>query len=334
MSAKTDDFKLGLFVIGAGGILIALLMAFGATRIFQRSTKMETYVATSVQGLKVGAPVLLRGVPVGRVTRIAFSWNIYHVRHPRYVVVEFDVNKSVSLAAPGQDLGKLMAQEVKKGLRARVRSQGLAGAVVLSLEYMERPGQYPVLPAPWKPEHIYVPSAPGPMKEIMTALNDTMAKLKQIDVQRIAAAVQGDVETGGHVLKQIDQANLGGIASNLNSRVTEIGAIGTNVNALVSQVRELSGRLQNFVGSNSLRQGQNLPAIASNLNRALTGLQGSISNLEAKVSKVDLGALNEILESARRAAANLEQVSRQIKEYPSGALFGRPPPPAKGIETK
>ena len=332
MSAKTNDFKLGLFVVGAVGILIAILFAFGATRLFQRSLKLETYVTTTVEGLKEGAPVLLRGVPVGRVTGINFSWNIYHVREPRYVVVEFDVDRSVSLAPREKDFARLVQEEVGNGLRARVKSQGLAGAVILSLEYVQNPGDYPPLRAPWKPRRAYIPSAPGQMSEIMNAMNSTMANVKAIDFEKIGTAVRHDLDAAARLLDRLDQTDFTGIASNVNTRVTEIGAIGANIDGLVTELRQLSGRLQRFAGPAGLEHGENLPTIASNLNQVLGEMQAGIRKLDSKVANLDLGALNQTLENARRASANLDQASRQLREYPSGVLFGRPPPPAKSVE--
>ncbi len=72
MDTKGNDFKLGAFVLVGFGLLTAGLFAFGAVSYFQRMTLAETYVAGNVDGLAVGAPVTLRGVNVGKVTRIDF----------------------------------------------------------------------------------------------------------------------------------------------------------------------------------------------------------------------------------------------------------------------
>src|SRR5215469_15523318 len=145
MSSKPNDFKLGLFVLIGVAILFAGFFIFGASHWFQHKTLQETYIAGNVDGLKVGSQVTLRGVPVGQVTTIDFTWNIYHRTEPRYVYVEFEVNKKVSLAAPGAEYRQLVEEEVRKGLRARVKSQGLAsGSSIVSLEYLN-PAEYPPL---------------------------------------------------------------------------------------------------------------------------------------------------------------------------------------------
>ncbi len=43
---------------------------------------METYLNESVQGLEVGSKVRYRGVVVGEVRRIGFTYNIYEQDQP------------------------------------------------------------------------------------------------------------------------------------------------------------------------------------------------------------------------------------------------------------
>jgi phospholipid/cholesterol/gamma-HCH transport system substrate-binding protein len=83
MSAKPNDFKLGLFALIGIVLLLAALVLFGALKILHGKTTEETYVTGDVSGLKSGAPVLLRGVTVGEVKSINFSWNVYHRPEPR-----------------------------------------------------------------------------------------------------------------------------------------------------------------------------------------------------------------------------------------------------------
>src|ERR1017187_5541096 len=93
MSPKANFFKLGLFVIGATIVLILLLLILGSGRWFQSKVAIETYLNESVQGLEVGSKVKYRGVVVGEVTRIGFTYNRYQLDKPmqdrlRYVMIE------------------------------------------------------------------------------------------------------------------------------------------------------------------------------------------------------------------------------------------------------
>lgn len=333
MKASWSDFKLGLFVLAGVAILLAALIAFGASRLFEGKTVDETYVAGEASGLQAGALVTLRGVPVGEVSRINFSWNVYHAKEPRYVVVEFTVRNSVSLTTPGRGFEQRLQEEIKKGLRARVKSQGLAGATTLSLEYVTNPGDYPPLPFPWKPRHVYIPSAPGQFTEIIQAMNATMGNLKEIDFKKLGATLQDDLAAGAQVLHHMDQANIAGVTTNADALMSEFGRIGANFNGLVDEMRTLGTRLNAFVGQNPpTGQRRNLQEISANTDELIVQLRSAVERLKAIASNVDTTSLNQTLEQAQRATADLEEVARDLKRYPAGVLFGKPPPPAKSIE--
>ena len=77
MSTTTNHFKLGLFTLCGLAILIAAVLAFGARSYFEPTSLFETYIPGDVTGLAVGSAVELRGVDVGKVKRISFSWSEY-----------------------------------------------------------------------------------------------------------------------------------------------------------------------------------------------------------------------------------------------------------------
>lgn len=333
MNTRGGDFKLGLFVVIGIVLLLIALFVFGASRFFQRKTVAETYVAGSVEGLKTGAQVTLRGVPVGEVTRINFSWNIYHFSKPRYVVVQFTMANDVALVPPGPRFVKQMQAEIRRGLRARIKSQGLTGVTLLSLEYVQHPAEHPPLPFPWKPHHLYIPSAPGQFTEIMTSVKDIMANLKQLNFQQLSGALQRDLAAGERLLARFNQANVAGVTTNVDALVTEFRGIGRNVDTLVTELRFLSARMQDFIGpAPQPDQAENLRQVIAHADQVLTRLRTTIDRLDAMAANLDTAALNQTLENARRASASLDQVLRQLKEYPSGFIFGHPPPPAKDVE--
>src|ERR1700678_803255 len=98
MSNPTNNFKLGLFTLFGVAILVAGILAFGARGYFQPTSAFETYIEGDVTGLDVGSAVELRGVHVGKVAHIDFSWTKYEVTEPSYIVVEFVMRNDI---APG-----------------------------------------------------------------------------------------------------------------------------------------------------------------------------------------------------------------------------------------
>src|SRR5271166_3463664 len=150
MSAKINKFKIGLFTLIGVGLLVTGLLVFGAWSSFEKKSLYETYVTGEVSGLSVGSAVELRGVRVGQVTSISFSWKEYQDTPPGYVVVVFEMDDDISNLPPGKERDQRLQAAVDRGLRARPRAQGVTGNCTVSLEYLD-PVENPPVKVPWTP---------------------------------------------------------------------------------------------------------------------------------------------------------------------------------------
>src|SRR3974390_1341917 len=92
MSAKNNSVRIGIFVLVAIALFIVGLLAFGAKSYFAAKTYFETAVPGEASGLSVGSTVQLRGVPVGKVTKIGFAWNQYPDSKTTLIIVDFEVD--------------------------------------------------------------------------------------------------------------------------------------------------------------------------------------------------------------------------------------------------
>jgi len=61
-------------------------------------------------------------------------------------------------------------------------------------------------------------------------------------------------------------------------------------------------------------------------------LRGTVSQLEPGLARIDFGALNQALVNASRAIHDVDDALLELKQYPSGFLFGKPPPPLKVVQ--
>jgi ABC-type transporter Mla subunit MlaD len=318
MNVRNHDFKLGLFIVAALAILTAGVLVFGASHYFEKTTLEETYVAGNVDGLAVGAPVTLRGVRVGKVTRIDFTWNSYPEAEPRYVLVEFEIRNSIAHERPGKGQAELLQAEVNEGLRARVKASGFLGTSYLSLEYVD-PRSHPGLPVPWRPHNAYIPSAPSQLSELFVTAEQTLHNLSQIDLQRIGSRVERDLDAGERLINHVDSIDFSGI--------------GTNTHALVTDLRGLSSRVQSFVDQvEDTLKAMKLEGISSKADALLSQLQSAARQLDSILANLDTSSLNATLATVRRASSELESVLRELKEYPSGFLFGAQPHPARSLD--
>jgi ABC-type transporter Mla subunit MlaD len=318
MNIRAHDFKLGLFILAGLAILAAGILGFGASHYFEKTTLQETYVEGNVDGLAVGAPVTLRGVRVGKVTRIDFTWNTYPQAEPRYVLIEFEIRNSIARELPGKGQVELLQAEVNQGLRARVKASGFLGSSYLSLEYVD-PRNHPGLAVPWRPHNAYIPSAPSQLSELFVSAEQTLHNLSQIDLQRIGRQVERDLDAGERLINHVDAVDFAGI--------------GTNTHALVTDLRELSSRAHSFVDDvDSTLKAMKLEGVSGKADVLLGQLQSAAKRLDSILANLDTGSLNATLATVRRASSELEDVLRELKAYPSGFLFGAQPHQARSLD--
>jgi ABC-type transporter Mla subunit MlaD len=315
MEVKSNDLKLGVFVLLSFGLLCAGLFAFGAVSYFQRTILVETYVSGNVDGLSVGAPVSLRGVKVGKVTKIDFSWNLYSESEPRYVIIEFEVRRSIAPAAFGQGVAERIQSQVRSGLRARVNAQGFTGSSLLSLEYVN-PAEYPPPAFPWTPRHLCIPSAPSQFAEVLTSLQQTLQKASQIDFASLGGSLKRDLDAAERLMGRLE-GDLGG-AEKLIGHLDEVNykELATNAEGLITQLRCDLSKMR-------------LAKLSNDADELLVNANGTIHHLDLVVANLDTGSLNDALAYVRLAAKDLDETLRKLKQYPAGFLFGKPPAAVK-----
>ena len=70
MSKQANKTAIGVFVVGAVVLAVAAIIAFGSGKFFVKTELYFAYFPGSVKGLRIGAPVMFRGVKIGEVTQM------------------------------------------------------------------------------------------------------------------------------------------------------------------------------------------------------------------------------------------------------------------------
>lgn len=318
MSEKASQLRIGIFVVLGVAILFGALFLFGIRSAFEPTYTLETYVSDNVDGLSVGSVVKLRGVTVGKVTEIGFSWNMYEVIQPAVVVVRFKVKQHISPEMFRKDFDEALKTVVASGLRATVQGQGITGTSVIALQTMD-PKQYPPLTFPWKPDYPYIPSAPSQFGQILASIDKTLQNLSQLDIQRVVLSLDKTLASASQALDRIAEIDVQGIST---------GAVGvlTEATTAIRQVEGLIGDARTTL------QSMKLGGVGENANRLIDDLDARLAVLLDRLGAIDVRSLNDTLAGTREAAQSLNEVLDELKRYPSGFLLGGAPPPAPGLE--
>jgi phospholipid/cholesterol/gamma-HCH transport system substrate-binding protein len=325
MSAKTNNFKLGLFTLAGIGLLVTGVLAFGAWSAFEKKTLYETYVPGDVSGLSVGSAVEFRGVRVGKVTHIGFSWNEYHDSQPGNVVVVFEMKDDVFAGEVADGRREQLQAAVERGLRARLKAQGVTGTCIVSLEYLE-PDASPPVKISWTPRNTYIPSAPGLFGELLLSMQKALHRLERLDVTALNKLAETDLKSIGRVLDKVEQV--------------DFNSLSTNANALLLEVRRSNAKVQTFIDDTDdtvkklelQKLSLDADGLVRNADKLVGQLQDTVGKLEPGLTAIDFDSLNQTLAKARRAISDMDEVLNELKQYPAGFIFGQPPPRLKEVQ--
>jgi ABC-type transporter Mla subunit MlaD len=348
MSLKANYFKLGLFVIGAAIAGAIVLVVIGSGRWFVKKITIETYFNESVQGLDVGSKLKYRGVAIGDVTRIGFTYNKYQLDQPmslraRYVLVEAQIEpRLVGGRAGAGDLGtpEGARQEVARGLRIRLAAQGITGTSYLEIDYVEPPP--PVLPIDWTPANIYIPSTPSTLASIVSNITDIGEKLAKLDINGLAGHLDQLLVTANAKIAAIDTKTISErtdrTLGKLEKKLDEVDAkkISEETVGLLAELRRSNAELAKLLSDPALQklpadtaaavararailEDPNLPKAIASLSRTLTRLDRIVGGGQAD--------LTQTIDNLRVITDNLRDLTEEAKRYPANVLFGAPPAP-------
>jgi phospholipid/cholesterol/gamma-HCH transport system substrate-binding protein/paraquat-inducible protein B len=314
MSERANYFKIGMFALTALGLGIAALIVFGIGTLGQDRIVMETYIDESVQGLDVGAPVKLRGVPVGQVDDILFVSDVYDTDKP-YILVRYSVPRDMRGELSLEQACDALRREIDGGLRVRLASQGITGVAHLEADYMD-PQRNPPLPLDWVPGCLYIPSAPNRISRLAESVENIMRTIESMEIDRFTHDLDTLIRTVNTVLERDLAPALADVRASASNLVQEVSRIGGTVDSLLrDDLSPLLGQLA--------ETSRGIPEASARVGRAADTVRSLLHSHE--------DTLDETLSALRATAQDLNRLVEDFREYPAGALFADPPPPA-GVE--
>ena len=347
MALRANYFKLGLFVIGAVVSAAALIIIIGSGRAFQTKIPIETYFNESVQGLDVGSKVKYRGVVIGEVTKISFTYVKYQQDKPmaerlRYVLVEAQLQPKLLGGRVATEITgpESMPAEVERGLRVRSAPQGITGTNYLEIDYIDPPP--PLLPIDWTPENAYIPSAPSTVTALVNSASEIMDRLHKLDVEGTLANLNKLLVTTNDRIGAIDTKSLSERSDRVLAKVErvlnelETKKLSGEAVALLGELRTTNADIQKMLANPSLQKlPDELSATVARM-RAIVddpNLPKTIAHLSQTLGRLDriLGAgesdISVTVENLRQITDNLRDLSEDTKRYPANVIFGSPPKP-------
>jgi phospholipid/cholesterol/gamma-HCH transport system substrate-binding protein len=301
---------IGTFVLGALGLVVAGVLFFGGGMLREKRLAAVSFFDTSVAGLRVGAPVTFRGVPVGEVKSLGVRVDRTTGRSIIQVNMELLPQTLTVYGAPIPTGEALVPSLVRDGLTAQLVMQSFVTGL-LSVELAFRPGeQVSRFGDATLPE---VPSVPGHFEALAKQLETVDIAAVLDTLQRTLAAAQPALHQLPRVLTSFERT--------LGTIDREVGASSASLQQTLAAARTLATDLDRNTAS------------------TLAALRGTLAKADGTLGKADatLDGLNELVDprghtamQVRRAvddlaatSARLRNLAERVDRDPSVLVRGR-----------
>jgi paraquat-inducible protein B len=300
MSAPSNPFKLGLFVILGIAAVFAIAISLGIHRMHKETVDYTTYFNEAVQGLDVGAPVKFRGVTIGHVADIAIAPDHRMVEVTSDLIVDDIVRLGLGEAG---GIGKKTRILVPPDLRVQLGTQGITGVKFLTIDFFD-PKSNPPPVLTFQPPDRYIPAATSLFKNLEETVSKAMDRLPELVDATVAIVARVD-----RLVAVLEHENVG---DKVAQAVAHADQVLTSLDRTLKSIDR-----------------QNIPARAA---ATLDELHGAIANMNkvldvfGEVGKNTSGAtrdLDDTLRDVRDAADSIRRLGDALERDPDMLIKGR-----------
>ena len=330
MNKKISPTLIGAFVIGAIALLVIAIIVFGSGRLFKQTREFVLYFETSVNGLRVGAPVKFKGVEIGSVKNIVLQLekDTQVARIP--VIIEIDLEKLTARGAAGtiaEDPEAFRKAITDLGLRGQLLMESLVtGLLYVGLDFF--PGTPVNLVQQTGGDHKYpeIPTTPTTLEQAQDAVTRIINKLEQIDLKGLIKSLEGTVAGFSQLVNSPE----------LKSALQRLDRTMPKIDDAIVAIRKMISSLDGNMTTLSTNLQQTSDAARGAMQQAgMTLKQTDAALKEAEAAMINIRGLSDpesvtfyelgrSLREVSAAARSLRLLSNSIERNPRALIFGKP----------
>ena len=357
MSKQASKKAIGAFVIAGLALAVAAVIVFGSGKFFEKQDYFVAYFQGSVKGLKVGAPVVFRGVTIGQVTKIVIFADTRDMTYQIPVVMQVDRDAFHAIGPDIKDRKKYTQELIKRGLRAQLQLQSLVtGQLLVNVDFFPNtpielvgakvgsiPADIPEIPTIQTPlQKIQQTLDDLPISDIAKSMEKSLKGIENLvtseKLTRSIDYLEQTLQNVSHIAQQADQ-KFGPLSEDagqtLKAAQTLIRRIEKQVDPLAASFKQTSDTAgaafddARKLLSNVDRQ---VKPLAGDLDRTLTQAYGTLKKAEQALETVN-GAISEgsplrfqvetTFGELAQAARSIRVLTEYLERNPDALLRGK-----------
>lgn len=338
MSKKANPGLIGLFVIGAVGMMVGVVLLFGSGSLFRQTDRVVTYFDGSVTGLKKGSSVMFRGVPVGSVNEVFTTVDSETLELDVTIILEIDPTgvRDPSGLARQEPIREIVETLVERGLRSKLIIESLVtGQLAVELDFY--PDSPIVLRAPPDSEYLEIPSVPSDLQKAAQTLEGMVGRLDNLEVEKLLATLTNTLASIDRVVSSQQVADiLAGADRLINSEDTQqltadlrasVGKLDATINEgqqLLLDSQQLIAKIETQIDPLTGK----LEATLDQVNTTLVATQKSVEGVQALTSEDSelIYRAKASLEETEKAMRSLRELLDFLERNPEALLRGKKQP--------
>jgi paraquat-inducible protein B len=330
MNKKVSATVIGGFVIGAVLLVLIAILMFGSGLYFRKTYEFALYFDSSVNGLRVGAPVKFRGVEVGSVKNILLQLEKDMKVQRIPVIIQIDLEKLTSRGGSGKLLSdpQALKEAIDNGLRGQLQLESfVTGLLFIGLDmFPDSPATFVQEPDKGVHKYLEIPTQPTTLEQAQGRLAEILAKLEDIDFKRL---IESATQTVNGINGLVNSPGLKRAVDSLDQVTTRLSEAGTNIsraaNTLEGSVKSLAGDLQ-LTSAEARAALKQASATIKVSETAIKGAEETMASIRAVVDpdSATFYELNKALKEVSTAARSLRLLANYLERNPRALIFGKP----------
>jgi paraquat-inducible protein B len=320
MPKRPSSAAIGVFVVGSIVLAISALAVLGSGSLFKKSHRFICFFQGSLNGLKVGAPVKVRGVEIGSVAEIRLRPDRSDGQFKsgtgafNGLPVILDIDES-QLKARGGSGESLKPQElrnlIERGLRAQLGTESLLTGL-LYIEVDLHPGTpLNLMLEPGSGRYLEIPTIPTDLQQVQETAMKALAKLDKVDVVRLTESITDAGIAATNLMNSPD----------IRATLASLQNATRNLNTTISSVRELVEHL----GNNASPVLTSLKKTSDQANQTLAQISSAAAELHSTLAPDAPLAyrLDVALEKFSEASSAIRELTDYLQRNPSAIVRGK-----------